>query len=100
MVRAYHQLEDFPFVLIADDPNDSLYEVSDSLFDAASRGIRFRVNSTELQPDDPFIRLYAEMLVPRLQSMSMELKQVFVRGAASPEGPYLNNVGSADLPGW
>ena len=91
-VRAYHQLEDFPFVLIADDPNDSNYEVSDSLFDAASRGIRFRVNSTELQPDDPFIRLYTEMLVPRLQSMSMELKQVFVRGAASPEGPYLNNV--------
>lgn len=95
--RNYRQLSGFPFVLVSDEADDSSsapdnYSVSDSLFDAVACGLRFRVNSTELQPSDPFIALYNEQLVPWLRSQGMELRQVFVKGAASPEGPYSNNV--------
>ncbi len=88
----YHLLSGFPFVLISEDVDAQPPVISDSLFDIASRGIRFKVNRTELQPSDPFISLYLEQLVPWLKSQDMELGQVYVKGAASPEGPYKNNV--------
>ena len=88
----YHQLADFPFVFVSEADDCPPIAISDSLFDAASRGIRFKVNSTELQASDPFITLYHKQLVPWLKSQDMQLRQVFVKGAASPEGPYQNNV--------
>lgn len=88
----YHALAQFPFVLITEDFVETPPVISDSLFDAASRGIRFKVNRTELQPSDPFIALYNEKLLPWLKMQDMELRQVYVKGAASPEGPYQNNV--------
>jgi len=91
-VRRYQQLKDFPFVIVSEATVTTSPEISDSLFDAASQGIRFRVNRTELQPSDPFIRIYREQLVPWLRQNDMQLRRVFVRGAASPEGPYWNNV--------
>ena len=90
--RQYYQLPQFPFVLISDDYVTQAPEVSDSLFDAAARGIRFAVNSTELQAADPFVALYRHQLLPWLQSQDMELRRIYIRGAASPEGPYQNNV--------
>ena len=91
-VRRYQQLKDFPFVIVSEATVTTSPDISDSLFDAASQGIRFRVNRTELQPSDPFIRIYREQLVPWLRQNDMQLRRVFVRGAASPEGPYWNNV--------
>lgn len=90
--RHYYQLPEFPFVLVSDNFVAIPPVVSDSLFDAASRGIRFKVNRTELQDNDPFIPLYREKLVPWLRSQDLQLRHVFVKGAASPEGPYDNNV--------
>jgi len=90
--RVYQQMEEFPFVIVSEDCTLPPPEISDSLFDAAARGIRFRVNRTELQPNDPFIPLYNERLVPWLKQHDMQLRQVYVKGAASPEGPYQNNV--------
>ena len=60
--------------------------------DVIARGIRFRVNRTELLQDDPFIPLYNDSLVPWLKKNNLVLREVYVKGAASPEGPYLNNV--------
>ena len=62
----YKQLPDYPFVFVSDSIVTSPPVITDSLFDVIARGIRFRVNRTELE--------------------------VYVKGAASPEGPYLNNV--------
>lgn len=90
--RHYYQLPEFPFVLVSDNFVAIPPVVSDSLFDAASRGIRFKVNRTELQDNDPFIPLYREKLVPWLRSQDLQLRHLYVRGAASPEGPYDNNV--------
>lgn len=90
--RLYRQLPEYPFVLVSDDFVATPPEVSDSLFDAAARGIRFKVNRTELQDNDPFIPLYRKELVPWLKSQDLQLRHLYVRGAASPEGPYDNNV--------
>jgi len=90
--RFYRQMSGFPFVIVSEEDITTPPQISDSLFDAAARGIRFKANSTELQPADPFIPLYIEQIVPLLQSKRLELRRVFVRGAASPEGSYQNNV--------
>ncbi len=90
--ESYYQLSDYPFVFISDDKVATAPVISDSLYDAVARGIRFQVNKTDIQSSDPFIRLYREKLVPWLRSQDMELRQVYVKGAASPEGPYQNNV--------
>lgn len=87
-----HQLADFPFVFVSDHRLTSTPVISDSLFDAVSRGIHFQVNSTQLNPNDPFVELYRQQLVPWLRSHDMQIFHVYVKGAASPEGPYNNNV--------
>ncbi len=89
---SHYQLSEFPFVFVSEQSINTPPDITDSLFDAYSRGIRFKVNSSELQSTEPFISLYCEKLVPWLKARDMELKQVFVKGAASPEGSYKNNV--------
>ena len=64
----------------------------DSLFDQVARGLRFKVNRTELMPNDPFVTYYNDTLVPLLNKMDLVFCGVIVKGAASPEGPYENNV--------
>ena len=88
----YKQLPDYPFVFVSDSIVTSPPVITDSLFDVIARGIRFRVNRTELLQDDPFIPLYNDSLVPWLKKNNLILREVYVKGAASPEGPYLNNV--------
>ena len=88
----YRQLREFPFVIVSDDAVTTPPVITDSLFDAAARGLRFKVNSTQLQPQDSFLALYRDVLVPWLKSQDLELRRLYVRGAASPEGPYANNV--------
>lgn len=87
----YTALPEFPFVYVSDAEQAELPEISDSLFNAAARGIRFRVNRTELQPNDPFIPLYRNHIAPMMRDRGLILRRIIVRGAASPEGPYDNN---------
>ena len=89
---SYRQLPNFPFVFVSDSIVTTPPVISDSLFDSIARGVRFQVNSTELPPTDPFIRLYNDTLVPWLKRHNLILRGVLVKGAASPEGPYDNNV--------
>ena len=91
-VRLYKQLANYPFVFVSDSVVTTPPVISDSLFDEIARGIRFQVNRTELQKGDPFISLYNDSLVPWLKKNNLVLREIFVKGAASPEGPYQNNV--------
>lgn len=91
-VRLYKQLPDYPFVFVSDSLVSTPPVISDSLFDMIARGVRFKVNRTELPTNDPFISLYNDSLVPWLKNHNLILRQVFVKGAASPEGPYDNNL--------
>ena len=84
-------LPDFPFVYVSGDKDAHLPDISDSLFNACARGIRFRVNRTELLPDDPFISVYKSRIAPLLRDRGLVLRHIIIRGAASPEGPYDNN---------
>lgn len=88
----YKQLPDYPFVFVSDSFVISPPVISDSLFDVIARGLRFEVNRTEIKKDDPFIALYNDSLVPWIKKNNLVLREVFVKGAASPEGPYDNNV--------
>ena len=87
----YEQLSDYPFVLVGEPGTMSDPAVDDSLFNAASRGIRFEVNRTEMRADEPFAAIYTREIIPLLQRDDMVLKGLIVRGAASPEGGYDNN---------
>ena len=87
----YTALADFPFVYVSDAENATLPPISDSLFNASARGIRFKVNRTELQANDPFIPLYRNHIAPMMRDRGLVLRRIIVRGAASPEGPYANN---------
>lgn len=89
---SYNILPGVTFILVSQDPYATPPVISDSLFDASAQGIRFKVNRTELQPTDPFIPFYLDLVVPWLKTREMELGQVYIKGAASPEGPYENNV--------
>lgn len=90
--EVYAPLPAFPFVYVSHTPDAPLPAISDSLFDASSRGVRFRVNRSELRPDDPFVSLYKNQIVPLLlRQPDLVLRHIVVRGAASPEGPYENN---------
>ena len=88
----YHQLPECPFVYVAESFTTVPPQISDSLFDHVARGLRFKVNRTELMADDPFVAYYNDTLVPMLSKMNLVLCGVIVKGAASPEGPYDNNV--------
>ena len=90
--RLYKQLADYPFVFVSDSLVSTPPVISDSLFDMIARGVRFKVNRTELPTNDPFISLYNDSLVPWLKEHNLILREVFVKGAASPEGPYDNNL--------
>lgn len=89
---SYRQLPDFPFVFVSDSIVTTPPVICDSLFDSVARGVRFKVNSTELPQSDPFIKLYNDSLMPWLKRHNLILRGVMVKGAASPEGPYDNNV--------
>ena len=90
-VSTYEPLAEYPFVYVSDDRDAVIPEVSDSLFNAASRGIQFAVNRTELREEEPFVALYREHIVPILRDKGLVLRKILVRGAASPEGSYENN---------
>lgn len=88
----YRQLPKYPFVFVSDSLVSTPLVISDSLFDMVAQGVRFQVNRTELPKTDPFISLYNDSLAPWLKKHNFILRKVFVKGAASPEGPYDNNV--------
>ena len=88
----YRQLPNYPFVFVSDSMITSPPVISDSLFDEIARGIKFEVNRTEIKKDDPFISLYNDSLLPLVKKNNLVLREVFVKGAASPEGPFDNNV--------
>lgn len=78
----------FPFIVITGPEVDSLPVISDETFYRHSNSIIFEVNKTDVRYDDPFFDLYYTQLLPYINGQRLQLRKVFVRGAASPEGPY------------
>lgn len=81
----------FPFIIITKDTVNTTPQFTDKEFYTISTGVIFQVNKSNIRRDDPFISLYRDEVLPRINSNHLQLRKVFIRGAASPEGPYANN---------
>lgn len=86
----YSVMAEYPFVIVSDYNEDEAPVMTDSLFNALAVGVRFQVNRTEVNTNSDFFRTYRQLL-PFLQREGYQLRQLFLRGAASPEGNYENN---------
>lgn len=89
--QGFSVLPDYPFVIIADFGNNDDLQLSDSLFNALAVGVKFKVNRTDINPESEFYSVYNEQVLPLLFGSHLKLHKLFIRGAASPEGPYENN---------
>lgn len=86
----YSVLDEYPFVIISDYSVTEAPELSDSLFNMLSVGVRFKVNRTDIDRQSDFFRTYRHLL-PSLLKKGYQMRSLFIRGAASPEGSYANN---------
>lgn len=87
----YKKDANYPFILISKDTVKALPAFSDKEFYEMSTGVVFQVNRSEIRPDDPFLEVYKKAILPYINNSHLQLRKVFVRGAASPEGSYENN---------
>ena len=83
--------DDNTFFLVTSDTVMEAPKFSDEEFYRLSTSVVFKVNSTLVSPDDAFFRLYREELLPSVNARHLQLRKIYIRGAASPEGPYANN---------
>lgn len=83
--------DQFPFIVITSDTVQSLPAFTDDDFYAQSEGVVFKVNRSEISKDDPFMVKYRNEVLPYINGSHLQFRKVFIRGAASPEGPYANN---------
>lgn len=65
--------------------------ISDEEFYDISAKVVFAVNAYQLKEDNELLRELADEVLPRINQDSLELAYMIIRGAASPEGPYLYN---------
>lgn len=89
--KGYTTFEGYPFVLCYTGENDEDLRLSDSLFNSIATGVQFKVNRTNIDTETDFYRMYSKELIPLLRREGLILKKIYIRGAASPEGPYENN---------
>lgn len=82
---------DYSFILVTPDTTRLAPVVSDKEFYRLSTSVYFKVNKTDISPDDPFFELYRNEILPMINDSHLQLRKVYIRGAASPEGPYANN---------
>ncbi|MBQ3753266.1 MAG: DUF3575 domain-containing protein [Prevotella sp.] len=66
-------------------------DISDEEFYDISAKVVFAVNAYQLKEDDSLLRELADEVLPQVNKDSLELAYMIIRGAASPEGPYLYN---------
>lgn len=70
---------------------DETPTISDEEFHDISAKVVFPVNAYQLTDGDALLRELADEVLPRINQDSLELVSLMIRGAASPEGPYLYN---------
>lgn len=81
----------FSFIVVTKDTVTSLPQFTDKEFYEKSTGVVFQVNKSDIRRDDPFLSLYENEILPLINGEHLQLRKVFIRGAASPDGPYANN---------
>jgi len=87
----FEYLTQYPFIILSDYEVMEAPELSDSLFNAHAMGVRFLVNRTDINRQSDFFKVWRRLL-PELRRQGLQLRKLYIRGAASPEGSYANNV--------
>lgn len=83
---------DFPFIVVTRDTVKTEPVFTDEQFYALSASVVFKVNEATISPDDQFYSLFQDQILPMVNARHLQLRKIYVRGAASPEGPYERNV--------
>lgn len=84
-------LSSYSFLHITSDTVSQSPTFSDDEFYSLSTSVIFKVNSIVIRPDDEFLNTFKNEILPLLNERHLQLRKVYIRGAASPEGPYANN---------
>ena len=71
---------------------DSVEFLDDAEFIRASQQVIFKVNKYGVNESSPLLTVLRNEVIPVVNSQGLQLVKMQVRGAASPEGPYQNNV--------
>lgn len=90
-VSAYVHDSNYPFIIITKDSVTQAPQFTDEEFYSLSTSVIFKVNRTEVSSDDAFFSLYNDTICAIINKKHLQLRKIYIRGAASPEGPYLNN---------
>lgn len=75
----------YPYVRFVED-GDKLSMSDEDFFNIAGKVV-FPVSQYRLNPSDPFLRELDQVVLPGINRDSLQLIQMIIRGAASPEGP-------------
>ena len=67
-------------------------DLADEHFFENSAKILFRINRYGLPKNDKTLKELKDVVLPRINQDSLELIAIVIRGGASPEGPYNNNL--------
>lgn len=89
--KLYRSHNVFPYIIITKDTVTSLPQFTDDEYMKLSSGVVFAVNKADISPSDPFLSQYRNEVLPIINDSHLQLRKVFIRGAASPEGSYANN---------
>lgn len=80
------------YVRIVNNPDSIHYGISDSLYNEIAARYIFPVNISKLRHTDPLLDEIRDDIIPLTEAVNLRLVGIDIRGAASPEGPYWNNV--------
>ncbi len=75
----------YPYVRFV-EVGEKLNMSDENFFDIAGKVV-FPVSQYRLNPSDPFLRELDQVVLPDINRDSLQLVQMIIRGAASPEGP-------------
>ena len=72
------------------ESEDSIQLTDEDFYDNCAKVV-FPVNKYGLPKNDKTLEELEQVVLPHINADSLELVAIVIRGAASPEGPYLNN---------
>lgn len=84
-------LEECPFVICSEMNDTAQLRLTNEQFNRIAASLRFKVNSTAVDTTQTFFTLFNDSVVQYLRDQHFQIEQLFIRGAASPEGSYANN---------
>ena len=77
----------YPYIQFIEMGDDTPAPLADHDFYQKAGAVVFPVNRYDLPTDSRLLQELADSIIPRINSDSLELAYMVVRGAASPEGP-------------